>query len=90
MILLTSISMVDQVAAKVWVFTGRERLMNLARILSFAAAVLFVLGAIANKVFYFGRMGGGASERRMPTWLARAILAIGALAFAYYALVGSL
>jgi hypothetical protein len=64
--------------------------MNLARILSFAAALLFTFVAITNKVFYFGRIGGGASERPMPTWLARTILAIVGGAFAYYALVGSL
>jgi hypothetical protein len=55
--------------------------MNLAeRLLYFSIAVLCVVGAFTNKIFYWGRMGGGHGPH-MPRWLAIAFLLAGAALF---------
>jgi hypothetical protein len=54
--------------------------VNTERFVSLVLAAFATVGAFSNKVFFFGQMGGGASNKRMSTWLARSmILVIAAL-----------
>lgn len=62
--------------------------MILEKIGFFTLAAVLVVGAFTNRISYFGRMGGGSSGRRMPAWLARLIMLVIALMFAWYALKG--
>jgi hypothetical protein len=58
------------------------------RLLFLLLAMLFVIGAVGNKVFHWGKMGGGSSGRRMPTWLARTILLTVAGMFVWFSFQG--
>jgi len=63
-----------------------EPRMKVTSIICLGFAALLVVGALSNKKFYFGKMGGGAAGRQMPTWAARAIIILIAGMFIWAAL----
>lgn len=61
--------------------------LTVDQVMSVAVAIVLLIGAIGNRTFYFARMGGGPSDKRMPTWLARLILIAGAIFFMWLAFI---
>jgi hypothetical protein len=53
---------------------GDFPVMSFEKVASLIAAAICVMAAVSNKVFYFGKMGGGETGKRMPTWLVRLIV----------------
>jgi hypothetical protein len=50
--------------------------MTVDKLALLTLAVVLIIGAFTNRIFYFGRMGGGSSGRSMPASLARLIMLI--------------
>ncbi len=63
--------------------------MTLKSVGFLALAALLTIAAISNKEFNFGKMGGGSSEKPMPTWAARAVMLVIAAMFTWYAFSGT-
>jgi hypothetical protein len=61
--------------------------MIVRRTACLVAALALIIGAMSNTKFYFGQMGGGPSERPMPTWVARVVILAIASLFVWYALI---